>query len=207
MKKKRLYSSAFWLYRPPLPPATTTLPMEPRATPRTKNANPSVIPNAANLEMPRLDDQTGDIYSHYVTYNGTRVLNYTVDWHKEKSIHVGWLSFLPIQRRALPGTATTGKAQNGTAPYGRGSLPSRPGYSGRRAHGTGRLPGKRLQPGAPFAPRPTGCSPKDANGQTFYLSNMSPQMGRVQPGRLGGLGRSGTKLGGATVPFVTRSSS
>ena len=29
-----------------------------------QNANPSVIPNAANLEMPRLDDQTGDIYSH-----------------------------------------------------------------------------------------------------------------------------------------------
>ena len=58
-----------------------------------QNANPSVIPNAANLEMPRLDDQTGDIYFHYVTYNGTRVLNYTVDWHKEKK-HSRWVAFI-----------------------------------------------------------------------------------------------------------------
>ena len=48
-----------------------------------QNANPTVIQNARNLEMPRLDDQTGDIYSHYVTYRGEQVLNYTLDWHKE----------------------------------------------------------------------------------------------------------------------------
>ena len=42
-----------------------------------QNANPTVIQNARNLEMPRLDDQTGDIYSHYVTYRGEQVLNYT----------------------------------------------------------------------------------------------------------------------------------
>lgn len=58
-----------------------------------QNANPSVVPNATNLEMPRLDEQTGDIYSHYVTYNGTQVLNYTVDWHKEKK-HSRWVAFV-----------------------------------------------------------------------------------------------------------------
>lgn len=132
-----------------------------------QNANPSVIPNAANLEMPRLDDQTGDIYSHYVTYNGTRVLNYTVDWHKEKSIHVGWLSFLPIQRRALPGTATTGKAQNGTAPYGRG-IPSKPTRIFRPESARNwKTTGEAATTGGTFAPRPTGCSPKMPTGKPF----------------------------------------
>ena len=58
-----------------------------------QNANPTVIQNARNLEMPRLDDQTGDIYSHYVTYRGEQVLNYTLDWHKEKK-HSRWVAFV-----------------------------------------------------------------------------------------------------------------
>ena len=57
------------------------------------NSNPTVIRNARNLEMPRLDDQTGDIYSHYVTYRGEQVLNYTLDWHKEKK-HSRWVAFV-----------------------------------------------------------------------------------------------------------------
>ncbi|MCD8318712.1 MAG: DNA/RNA non-specific endonuclease [Paraprevotella sp.] len=141
------------------------------------NANPSVIPNATNLEIPRLDDQTGDLSSHYVTYQGKQVLNYTLDWHKDKK-HSRWVAFVF--------TSTTS------------------GTSWNRNNWKGAEWGGNVWTGDPFQPDPdipvgerselsdfrgSGydrghlCASadrllsQDANGETFYLSNMSPQMG------------------------------
>ena len=142
-----------------------------------QNANPTVIQNARNLEMPRLDDQTGDIYSHYVTYRGEQVLNYTLDWHKEKK-HSRWVAFVftnttsgtSWNRNNWKGTEWNGKVWEGDPFQPDPDIPagernelsdfSRSGYqSGHLCASADRL----------FS--------MDANGQTFYLSNMSPQMG------------------------------
>ena len=143
-----------------------------------QNANPSVVPNATNLEMPRLDKQTGDIYSHYVTYNGTQVLNYTVDWHKEKK-HSRWVAFVftnttagtSWNRNNWRGTEWNGIVWKGDPFQADPDIPAgerteledyqKSGYNrGHLCASADRL----------FS--------MDANGQTFYLSNMSPQMGK-----------------------------
>ena len=143
-----------------------------------QNANPSVVPNATNLEMPRLDEQTGDIYSQYVTYNGTQVLNYTVDWHKEKK-HSRWVAFVftnttagtSWNRNNWRGTEWNGIVWKGDPFQADPDIPAgerteledyqKSGYNrGHLCASADRL----------FS--------MDANGQTFYLSNMSPQMGK-----------------------------
>ena len=66
----------------------------PAANPDNANANPSVIPEALNLETPRLDGQAGDFYAHYATdARGTRTLNYTLEWCPEKK-HSRWVAFI-----------------------------------------------------------------------------------------------------------------
>ena len=142
-----------------------------------QNANPTVIQNARNLEMPRLDDQTGDIYSHYVTYRGEQVLNYTLDWHKEKK-HSRWVAFVftnttsgtSWNRNNWKGTEWNGKVWEGDPFQPDPDIPagernelsdfSRSGY--QRGH---------------LCASADRLFSMDANGQTFYLSNMSPQMG------------------------------
>ena len=143
-----------------------------------QNANPTVIRNARNLEMPRLDDQTGDIYSHYVTYRGEQVLNYTLDWHKEKK-HSRWVAFVftnttsgtSWNRNNWKGTEWNGKVWEGDPFQPDPDIPagernelsdfSRSGY--QRGH---------------LCASADRLFSMDANGQTFYLSNMSPQMGQ-----------------------------
>lgn len=143
-----------------------------------QNANPTVIRNARNLEMPRLDDQTGDIYSHYVTYRGEQVLNYTLDWHKEKK-HSRWVAFVftnttagtSWNRNNWRGTEWNGIVWKGDPFQADPDIPAgerteledyqKSGYNrGHLCASADRL----------FS--------MDANGQTFYLSNMSPQMGK-----------------------------
>lgn len=143
-----------------------------------QNANPTVIQNARNLEMPRLDDQTGDIYSHYVTYRGEQVLNYTLDWHKEKK-HSRWVAFVftnttagtSWNRNNWRGTEWNGIVWKGDPFQADPDIPAgerteledyqKSGYNrGHLCASADRL----------FS--------MDANGQTFYLSNMSPQMGK-----------------------------
>ena len=143
-----------------------------------QNANPSVIPNAANLEMPRLDDQTGDIYSHYVTYNGTRVLNYTVDWHKEKK-HSRWVAFIftnttagtSWNRNNWKGTEWNGTVWEGDPFQADPDIPAGERTELEDYRGSGYNRGH-------LCASADRLFSKDANGQTFYLSNMSPQMGR-----------------------------
>lgn len=146
------------------------------ATTANQNQNSIVITNGTNLEMPYIDEQTQDIYSHYVTYNGTKVLNYTLDWHPDKK-HSRWVAFTFTST-----TAATNWSRNS--------------WNGTQWQGT-------LWTGDPFQPDPdipegerseledyrgSGynrghlCASadrlfsQDANGQTFYLSNMSPQI-------------------------------
>lgn len=160
-----------------------------------QNANPSVVPNATNLEMPRLDEQTGDIYSHYVTYNGTQVLNYTVDWHKEKK-HSRWVAFVFTNTTGRHVVEPEQLARDGMERHcmERRPLPGRPRHPGRRAHGTGRLPKERLQPGTSLRfGRPAvlhGCQRADLLPVQHESAN-----GKIQPRRLGRLGRAGAELG------------
>ena len=127
--------------------------------------------------MPRLDDQTGDIYSHYVTYRGEQVLNYTLDWHKEKK-HSRWVAFVftnttsgtSWNRNNWKGTEWNGKVWEGDPFQPDPDIPagernelsdfSRSGY--QRGH---------------LCASADRLFSMDANGQTFYLSNMSPQIG------------------------------
>lgn len=142
-----------------------------------ENANPSVIPEALNLETPRIDDEAGDIYAHYVTYNGQRVLNYTLDWHPEKK-HSRWVAFVF--------TNTTGSVNwdrdnwrgaywNGQTWEGDPFQPDPDIPAGERSE-LSDFRGSGYQRGHLCASADRLFS-QDANGQTFYLSNMSPQIG------------------------------
>lgn len=142
------------------------------------NANPSVYTRASNLEMPRLDEQTGDIYLHYVTYNGEQVLNYAVDWNKEKK-HSRWVAFIftnttadiSWNRNNWRGAKWDGKLWNGDPFQADPDIPANERTElsdfGDRGYDRGHL--------CASADR---LFSQDANGQTFYLSNMSPQMSR-----------------------------
>ena len=134
-----------------------------------QNANPSVIPNAANLEMPRLDDQTGDIYSHYVTYNGTRVLNYTVDWHKEKkAFTLGGFHFYQYNGRATSWNRNNLERHRMERHRMGGGIPSKPTRIFRPESARNwKTTGEAATTGGTFAPRPTGCSPKMPTGKPF----------------------------------------
>ena len=142
-----------------------------------ENANPSVIPEALNLETPRIDDEAGDIYAHYVTYNGQRVLNYTLDWHPEKK-HSRWVAFVF--------TNTTGSV-NWDRDNWRGAYWNGQTWEGDPFQPDPDIPAGERSELSDF--RGSGyqrghlCASSDrlfsqaANGQTFYLSNMSPQIG------------------------------
>ena len=59
-----------------------------------ENANPALFPEAGHLEIPRIDNETGNIYVHYATTEqGGRLLNYALDWHADKK-HSRWVAFV-----------------------------------------------------------------------------------------------------------------
>lgn len=141
------------------------------------NANPSVIPYATNLEIPKIDDETGDIYNHCVNYKGKSVLNYSLDWHKEKK-HSRWVAFTftnttsgtSWNRNKWKGTEWDGQVWKGDPfqadrdiPFGeRSELEDYRGSGYDRGH---------------LCASADRLFSMDGNGQTFYLSNMSPQIG------------------------------
>ena len=143
------------------------------------NANPAVIPEAFNLEIPRLDDQSGDFHAHYATTErGERVLNYTLDWHPEKK-HSRWVAFIFTNT-----TAAThwnrgdweGAEWEGTTWDGDPFQPDPDIPAGQRSE-LSDFRGSGYDRGHLCASADRLFS-MDANGQTFYLSNISPQMGR-----------------------------
>ena len=142
-----------------------------------ENANPSVIPEALNLETPRIDGEAGDIYAHYVTYNGQRVLNYTLDWHPEKK-HSRWVAFIFTNTTAATNWNRNnweGAEWNGTVWEGDPFQPDPDIPAGERSE-LSDFRGSGYQRGHLCASADRLFS-QDANGQTFYLSNMSPQIG------------------------------
>lgn len=144
-----------------------------------ENANPSIIPEALNLETPAIDEEAGDIYAHYATSgSGQRVLNYTVDWHADKK-HSRWVAFIFTNTTA----ATAWNRNNWKGAYWDGQYwegdPFQPDPdipAGERTE-LSDFRGSGYDRGHLCASADRLFS-QDANGQTFYLSNMSPQMSR-----------------------------
>ena len=151
---------------------------ETATTSTNENANPYVIPEALNLEIPRIDTETGNIYAHYVTYNGQRVLNYVLDWHPEKK-HSRWVAFT---------FTTTTAARNWNRDNWEGAYWDGQTWDGDPFQPDPDIPAGERTELSDF--RGSGydrghlCASadrlfsQDANGQTFYLSNMSPQQSR-----------------------------
>mgnify|MGYP002426760305 FL=1 len=113
-----------------------------------------------------------------MTYNGTRVLNYTVDWHKEKK-HSRWVAFIftnttagtSWNRNNWKGTEWNGTVWEGDPFQADPDIPAGERTELEDYRGSGYNRGH-------LCASADRLFSKDANGQTFYLSNMSPQMGR-----------------------------
>lgn len=136
---------------------------------QNSNRNPQVIQNAGNLEIPRIDDNTGKIISHYAS----GILNYTVDWHAEKK-HSRWVAFTFTRESSQENWDRKNwehtewghdpfQADPSLSVYERTELKDydRDGYD--RGH---------------LCASADRLNSKDCNEQTFYLSNMSPQISR-----------------------------
>ena len=143
------------------------------------NANSSIFPEALNLETPHIDEQAGDFYAHYATdTHGERVLNYTLDWHPDKK-HSRWVAFVFTNTTAArnwnrdnwKGTEWEGQTWDGDPFQPDPDIPA-----GQRSE-LSDFRGSGYDRGHLCASADRLFS-KDANGQTFYLSNMSPQMAR-----------------------------
>lgn len=136
---------------------------------QNSNSNPLIIQNASNLEIPRIDDNAGKIISHYAS----GILNYTVDWHAEKK-HSRWVAFTFTRESSQENWDRKNwehtewghdpfQADPSLSVYERTELKDydRDGYD--RGH---------------LCASADRLNSKDCNEQTFYLSNMSPQISR-----------------------------
>ena len=126
-----------------------------------------------NLEMPRLDANTGDVYAHYVTYKGQKVLNFVVDWHKEK-LHSRWIAFQFTNTTAAQNWNRNNwdNTEWGGDPFQPDPLiPANERTDQYSYKGSGYNRGHLLA----SADR---LFSKEGNEQTFYMSNMSPQQSR-----------------------------
>lgn len=136
---------------------------------QNSNSNPLIIQNASNLEIPRIDDKAGKIISHYAS----GILNYTVDWHAEKK-HSRWVAFTFTRESSQENWDRKNwehtewghdpfQADPSLSVYERTELKDydRDGYD--RGH---------------LCASADRLNSKDCNEQTFYLSNMSPQISR-----------------------------
>lgn len=141
---------------------------KPKDNPANKNANPtSAHSEAARLEMPALN---ADNYflSHYVTFNNEKVVNYSLEWNNSKK-HAQWVAFefnkdncaKNVQRSKdfvadpdLPESMRVDNTYHTSDGFDRGHLCA----SDDRVYSA------------------------DANAQTFYFSNMSPQFNEFNAG-------------------------
>lgn len=143
--------------------------------PTNTNTNPYIIPEALNLEIPHIDGEAGDIYAHYTTTTwGERVLNYVLDWHPEEK-HSRWVAFTFTTTTA----ARNWDRDNWNGAYWDGQYwdydPFQPDPdipAGERTE-LSDFKGSGYDRGHLCASADRLFS-QDANGQTFYLSNMSP---------------------------------
>ena len=141
-----------------------------------RKRQPALFPEAGHLEIPRIDNETGDIYVHYATTEqGGRLLNYALDWHADKK-HSRWVAFVFTNT-----TATThwnrnkwnGAYWDGQYWEGDPFQPDPDIPAGERTE-LADFRGSGYDRGHLCASADRLCS-MDANGRTFYLSNMSPQ--------------------------------
>lgn len=122
-----------------------------------------------NLEVPRLDHLTGDIYVHY-TQN---VLNYIVDWNKEKQ-HSRWVAFTFTNK-----TSATNWSRDNWDTTEWGGDPFQPDPLIPEGEGTDAFSFyKSGYNRGHLCASADRLFSKHANEQTFYMSNMSPQQGR-----------------------------
>lgn len=142
-----------------------------------KNRNDTSATYAGNLEIPHIDDEAGDIYFHTVTYNGETLLNYTFDWHPEKK-HTRWVAFVFTDVTAAENwrrSSWKGATWQGVKRSGDPFQPDPDIPKGERSElADFRKSGYDRGHLCASADR---LFSQDANGQTFYLSNMSPQIG------------------------------
>ena len=120
--------------------------------------------------MPRIDANAGDIYAHYVTYKGKKVLNFVVDWHKDK-LHSRWVAFQFTNTTAAQNWNRNNweSTEWGGDPFQPDpQIPEREGTDQYSFRNSGYARGHLLA----SADR---LFSKEANEQTFYMSNMSPQ--------------------------------
>ncbi len=123
--------------------------------------------SVTNYEMPHLNASNYYV-DHYVTFNGSQVLNYALEWNAEKK-HSAWVAFsfdavtskIAIDRTdswavdpGLPTSMQTTEEDHKNDGFDKGHLCA----SYDRVYS------------------------KDANAQTFYYSNMSPQIASFNQG-------------------------
>lgn len=141
-----------------------------------KNMNPAIFPYATNLEIPKIDSEKGELYSYETSYQGEKILNYTLEWHSEQK-HSRWVAY-------------TFTATNSEKNWYRSNWKQGVYWDGQFWDYDPFQPDKRIPAGerselSDFKGsgynRGHMCASEDrvfsmeANGQTFYLSNMSPQ--------------------------------
>ena len=136
---------------------------------QNSNGNPLVIQNAGNLEIPRIDDNAGKIISHYAS----GILNYTVDWHADK-MHSRWVAFTFTPENSKQNWNRNN--WNNTEWKGDPFQPDPALSAGERTE-LSDFRGSGYDRGHLCASADR-LNSKDCNEQTFYLSNMSPQIGR-----------------------------
>lgn len=134
---------------------------------QNSNSNPLIIQNASNLEIPRIDDKAGKIISHYAS----GILNYTVDWHADKK-HSRWVAF-------------TFTAENSKQNWDRNNWSNTewkgdpfqpdPAFPQQEQIGIKELFNTGYDRGHLCASADR-LNSKDCNEQTFYMTNMSPQI-------------------------------
>lgn len=134
--------------------------------------NTNITNEATNLEIPKLDGNTGDVYAHYVTYKGQQVLNFVVDWHKDK-LHSRWIAFTFTNTTAAQNWSRNNwdNTEWGGDPFQPDPLiPADERTDQYSYRGSGYNRGH-------LCASADRLFSKDGNEQTFYMSNMSPQQG------------------------------
>lgn len=129
---------------------------------RNVNCNPAVEnPAAAALEMPHLNGEY-QFVNHYVTYNGTSVLNYSLEWCSTM-MHSNWVAFSFDATTSLDNVSRTNAC--GQDPLVDSKL--QPVENDHKSDGydKGHLVASEDR-----------VYVKEANQQTFYYTNMSPQL-------------------------------
>lgn len=113
------------------------------------------------LELPAMDDESLGYYSHSFEMNGQKYRNYSFGWSQEDRVAL-WVAY-PLCKLYINGSAGRTNAWNLDPLLGENSSAPFVGYAGSYARGH-QIPSADRQ-----------CC-YDANAQTFYGTNMTPQL-------------------------------